>query len=212
MILTHPHPDHLQGLKYVAANFEVGEFWEGKSLIGSHDYDDLHRILWQRQIPVRKITASTPAVSIGSARIEPLAPFNSPLQDYRAEDDLNNDSIVFRLVNGAFSMLFTGDIGTDTEEYLAARPELLKCTVLKVPHHGSRYSSSNAFLAAAAPEAALISAGFRNSFHLPAGETLDKLRRRQIRVYRTDLDGTITIHCDGDGRNITFEPIMGHFH
>jgi competence protein ComEC len=213
MILTHPHPDHLQGLKYVAANFEVGEFWEGRSLIGSHDYDDLHRILSQRQIPVRKITASTPAVSIGSARIEPLAPLTLPLQDYRSEDgDLNNDSIVFRLVIGAFSMLFTGDIGTDTEAYLAARPEQLKCTVLKVPHHGSRYSSSESFLAAAAPETALISAGYRNSFHLPAGETLDNLRRRQIKVYRTDLDGTINIHCDGNGRNISCEPIMGHFH
>lgn len=213
MVLSHPHPDHMQGLKYVAANFEVGEFWEGRSLIGSHDYDDLHRILLQRQIPVRKITASTPAVSIGGARIEPLAPLTLPLQDYLAEDgDLNNDSIVFRLMIGSFSMLFTGDIGKDTEEYLAAHPEQLKCTVLKVPHHGSRYSSSSAFLAAAAPETAIISAGFRNSFHLPAGETLDNLRRRQIRVYRTDLDGTINIHCDGNGRNISCEPIMGHFH
>ena len=104
---------------------------------------------------------------------------------------------MFRLVYGEFSVLFTGDIGFATEERLLLHPESLKCSLLKVPHHGSRYSSSVPFLRAAGPEAALIGAGYRNSFHLPARETLDNLSALGIRVYRTDLDGTIRVVTAG---------------
>jgi competence protein ComEC len=94
-------------------------------------------------------------------------------------------------------MLFTGDIGVETEELLVLHPERLKCSILKVPHHGSRYFSSLPFLRAAAPGTALIGAGYRNSFRLPAQETLDSLSGLGVQVYRTDLDGTIRITSDG---------------
>ena len=109
-------------------------------------------------------------------------------------------------------MLFTGDIGAATEERLTLHPERLACTILKVPHHGSRYSSSAPFLAAASPEIALISAGYRNSFHLPAPDTLAALERRRIAVYRTDLDGTIQVLCGSGGKNIVIDTLSGHFH
>ncbi|RPJ01653.1 MAG: hypothetical protein EHM36_13215 [Deltaproteobacteria bacterium] len=145
--------------------------------------------------------------------MELLSPVAYHVSTSPAEDgDLNNESIVFRLVSGEFSMLFTGDIGVDTEEGLLARHEQLRCTVLKVPHHGSRFSSSPAFLTEASPGIALISAGYRNSFHLPAEETLEKLRLRKIDVYRTDLEGTIQVTVDDNGRNVSCGPMKRHFY
>ena len=211
MVLTHPHPDHMQGLKYVAANFEVGEFWEG-SATDSKDYRELHRILAERRVPVRRIDASSPAVAVGEARIEPLGPVAHPASAPLTEDaDLNDESLVFRLVFGKFSVLFTGDIGVESEDQLVLHPESLKCSILKVPHHGSRYSSSLPFLRAAAPGIALIGAGYRNSFHLPARDTLDRLSRLGIRVFRTDLDGTVRVVSSGNDESPFIEKYPGHF-
>ncbi|KAF0216843.1 MAG: competence protein [Geobacteraceae bacterium] len=202
MVLTHPHPDHLQGLTFIAANFRVGEFWEGGSFVESADYRELKRILAEKQVPVRRVDASAGPIKVGGAVIEPLAPFvhhSHKLFDEYA--DVNEESLVFRLVLGSFAVLFTGDAGRDTEELLLARPELLKCNILKVPHHGSRHSNSIPFLRATAPEIAVISAGYGNSFHLPAQETLDSLHRLGITVYRTDCDGTVEAVHDGRGGN-----------
>jgi competence protein ComEC len=213
MVLSHPHPDHIQGLKYVAANFEVGEFWEG-SRTDSRDCRELHLILADRRVPVRMIGASSPVVTVGEARIEPLGPpvrpAPGPAQELE-DADLNDESMVFRLVFGKFSMLFTGDIGVETEEFLLRHPERLKCSILKVPHHGSRYSSSPPFLRAADPGIALIGAGYRNSFRLPARQTLDSLSGLGVQVYRTDLDGTIRITSDGQSGIPSVEKYQGIF-
>lgn len=212
LVLSHPHPDHLQGLKYIAASFPVGEYWEGAGPVGSRDHAELLRILFERQVPVRKLDASSPPFDVAGARIEPLGPLTRPHPALEAEDfDPNDESLVFRLVYGEFSVLFAGDIGFATEERLLLHPERLKCSLLKVPHHGSKYASSIPFLRAAGPEAALIGAGYRNSFHLPARETLDKLSALGIRVYRTDLDGTIRVVTDGHGAQPLYEKTTGHF-
>ena len=119
--------------------------------------------------------------------------------------------MVFRLVSGRFAALFTGDIGSDLEARLVEHPGLLRCTVLKVPHHGSRFSSSTEFLTAAAPEIAVVSAGYRNSYHLPAQETLDKMQLLGIRLYRTDLDGTVQAVLDDATGNAVTIRTAGHF-
>jgi competence protein ComEC len=210
VVLSHPHPDHLQGLRYVVANFPVGEFWESGFHYDSKEYLELKRLVAERRIPVRRVNAATPAREIAGCRIEPLAPFvpvGGPLAgDF---DGANEESVVFRLVRGSFAILFTGDIGRVTEERLAdVAPERLHCTILKVPHHGSSHSSSPPFLDATAPRVAVISAGFNNSFHLPTHQTLDALKRRGVRVYRTDFDGTIEAAVNEDGKNVAFRSLM----
>jgi competence protein ComEC len=212
MVLSHPHPDHLKGLKFIAANFKVGEFWEGQSGWNSPDYLELRSILARRGVSVRTLTAATRPFMLGTVKIEPLAPFpdRQPVNGVH-ERDVNDDSLVFRLVAGEFAVLFTGDIGRETEALLALHPERLKCAVLKVAHHGSRHSSSPAFLKGAAPSIALISAGYHNSFNLPARETLDALGSLGIRVYRTDMDKTVQISLGPRHGNIEVKRLAGYF-
>lgn len=135
--------------------------------------------------------------------IEPLSPQRPPAVAGKAvSGNLNEGSLVFRLRYGELSILFTGDIGQNTEQRLAENSAKLRCTVLKVSHHGSRTSSSEIFLAAASPECVLISAGYGNRFRLPAAATLARFRQRALPIYRTDLDGTITVTFEGGGWSV----------
>jgi competence protein ComEC len=110
---------------------------------------------------------------------------------------MNEDSLVFRLAYGAFSMLFTADAGVPAEDRMRADGVNLKSTVLKVGHHGSRYSTSEEFLHQVSPGLALISAGTGNRFGLPSLDTLELLRCVGTRVLRTDQDGTIELVSNG---------------
>lgn len=197
MVLTHIHPDHLRGLLYIADNFDVGEFWESGVYAESEDYRTLKRILAAKRVPLREVNASNPAITIAGARIEFLSP-ESPANGGANcnHGDPNDDSLAFRLVYREGSVLFTGDMGTEAEQRLICNPQRLGATVLKVAHHGSRYSTSQSFLDAVSPEIAVISAGYGNSFHLPAEETLSKLRGKRVQTCRTDLDGTIHLAYD----------------
>lgn len=198
LVLTHSHPDHLNGLLFLARNFPVGEFWESGLHEGNSEYLALKKLLRERAVPVRRIDASSKPISLGGVLIEPLSPPRpSAVAGTASSGNLNEGSLVFRLRYGELSILFTGDIGEDTEELLTEKSAGLRCTILKVPHHGSRTSSSEIFLEATSPECALISAGYGNRFRLPASATLARLRRRAIPMYRTDLDGTVTVIFEG---------------
>lgn len=198
LVLTHPHPDHLQGLLYIAENFPIGEFWEGDAGGEGQNYVELMRVLAEKGVPVRQFHPGDAPVTVGDAIITfPGSPLEQGGQG--SHDDVNERSLVFRVAYGSFSALFTGDIGTSREEHLLRNREEIKCTVLKVPHHGSRRSSSSEFLAAAAPREAIISVGYRNSFHLPATQTIERLKLCGSRVWRTDEHGTVTVTAEKDG-------------
>ena len=207
LVLSHEHPDHLQGVLWVAAHLEVGEFWESGVPASSREYQELKWVLAARGVPVRVLTAALPPFAVGGALVEPLWPAS---REVAAKADANDGSLVFRLRVGPGSVLFTGDIGGESERALLARGAPLGCGLLKVAHHGSRYSSSEAFLAAAAPKVTVISAGYGNTFHLPAASTMARLRGRGIRIYRTDLDGTVQAVFGTDGALAISTP-WGHF-
>jgi competence protein ComEC len=187
VVLSHPHPDHYGGLEALLRELDVDEL-------------DVPRpprpAGGESELAFARLLALAPVVRFaqvgGPAQVlHPLAGWTSP-----ARDPVNDESLVVRLDFGARRFLFTGDIEREAEaELLAHHAAELHADVLKVPHHGSRTSSSWPFVTAVNPSVAVISCGEENRFHHPNAETLAHLRGRQ--VYRTDRDGTVLVSTDG---------------
>ncbi len=130
----------------------------------------------------------------------PTEPFFTKEQMKTGGNDTNANSIVLRLDYGDFSMLFMGDAENQTEERLLSKPDLdLKTRLIKVGHHGSKYATSENFLKRVQPEAAIISDGSWNRYGHPAQSILDRLKAANAKVWRTDLQGEITITTKGKG-------------
>jgi hypothetical protein len=123
----------------------------------------------------------------------------------RIGDDLNTNSIVLRISYGTVNLLFTGDATTGAEDVMAKSGYPLDAQILKVGHHGSSGSGSSAFLSRVSPETAIISAGAGNSYGHPHQETLDRLARAGVAVFRTDVDGTILIRSNGETYSVMTE-------
>ncbi len=192
VVLSHPHPDHGRGLAYILRHFRVGELWMGPAC------NDLSRglvdIASSRGVKVRRLSESSSVFEFGSAEIKVLHP---PLHASYSDDNLNNSSLVLRLKMERFTILLTGDIEQEAEKTLVDKygPEgsveagTLGADVISVPHHGSKTSSTDAFLEAVSPGFALVSGAGPSRTSLPSLEVLEKYRKRGIRVLRTDVHG-----------------------
>jgi len=130
--------------------------------------------------------------------IAPSEPFFTKEQMKAGGNEINANSIVLRLDYGDFSMLFMGDAEAQTEQRLLGKDVQLKANVLKVAHHGSKYATSEEFIKRVKPEAAIISDGAWNRYGHPAQVVLDRLKAANAKVYRTDLQGEITIATKGN--------------
>lgn len=185
--MSHPHPDHCGGLPSVVLRLEVGEVW----MSGRHLYDPCAQELFEaairRRVPV-VILEKNERDRIGAIGIETIL----PRLRYK-KSPLNNGSVVLVAKMKRASMLLTGDIESDAEFVLTDDGIPLRATVLKVPHHGSRSSSSEALLAAAGASWALISSGAGNPYGHPGDEVLARLQRHGMRIIRTDRDGTTSL-------------------
>ena len=137
----------------------------------------------------------------GGAMITLLGPPEPPIEHSRS--DVNANSVVVRIDYGATGVLFAADAEPQTEKWLLASDARLPAQVLKVAHHGGRYSSTPRFLSAVAPKAAVISVGVVNEYGHPTPETLARLAQQHARVYRTDRDGTVTLETDGARIEVT---------
>jgi len=154
-------------------------------------------VLAARGIPVIPAVRGM-VIALGDAtRIEVLHPPGGEPLGVKADD--NAMSVVLRVITGRCRILLTGDIDAATESTLLAAGVPLGATVLKVSHHGSGGATSAPFLAAVAPEVAVISVGAENRFGHPAPTTLQRLEQQGSRILRTDRDGGIVISTDGRG-------------
>lgn len=205
VVLSHPHPDHYGGLRAVLDNVSVGELWDtGQAEAEATDPDSpVAQLLSSAQERGARVRAPTALCdrehALGSARVRVLAP--CPTFDLGRGP--NDNSFVLRVAHGARSFLFTGDIEHEAEAELTRAPSALRSDVFKVPHHGSRTSSSEALLRAVAPTIAVVSAGRANRFGHPHPEVETRLAQHAKQVLRTDQAGGVQVVSDGKDLTVT---------
>jgi competence protein ComEC len=195
ILLSHRHEDHLGGLTAAVHLRGARMFLDAPVPHPGPAYAALMHELEDRQVVVRQAIRGRHIDLGGGAVITLLGPPDPPIIGSRS--DVNANSVVARLNYRNFSVLFTGDAEAPTEKWLLAAGAPVQATVLKVAHHGSRYASRLAFLEQVGAQIAVVSVGARNEYHHPAPETLEHLARSGARVYRTDVDGTVTLETDG---------------
>jgi len=193
VVLTHPDADHLTGLVSALERYGV-QAVVARAVPHETDLVDA----WERALAaegatlVRGEAGTRLEVSDGVA-LEILHPGPELIQG--SDADSNNNSVVVRLTYRDVAFLLPGDIEVEVERALVPSGVYLRSTVLEVPHHGGKTSSSQAFLDAVGPQVAVISVGEGNKFGHPASEVLERLEG--TRCYRTDEDGTVSIASDG---------------
>ena len=190
---THPHEDHIGGLDDVINNFDVKTIYMPDVITTTKTFEDVIDAADKKNLSIT-IPKIGDTFKLENATIKII---------YTGTDatDLNNTSIVLKLIYGNTSFLFTGDATSKVEEQILNSN--VEATVLKVGHHGSKYSSTNDFLKKVNPKYAVISVGNGNSYGHPADTTINKLNRLGINIYRTDELGSIIMISDGNNIEIS---------
>jgi len=196
LVVTHPHEDHINGLAAVVRQMPVGMVLDPGLASDSQAALDLWQAVQAAGVP-RKLARRGQRLHLGGGVEAALLAPREPLLRGTAED-LNNNSVVLKLVYGQFSALLTGDIESEGEASLLASGANVRATLLKVAHHGSEASSTPAFLRAVAPQLAFISAGGSQRLHNPSPEVLARLKEVGAEVHRTDTEGAISLTTDGE--------------
>ena len=190
-VVTHADPDHAGGFGAILRRFRVNELWsEPFAEGGPHPPPGT---------PERSLVRGE-RIRLGPVLLTVLNPPSSPLSGSRRghHSDENNNSLALYLSWGRLSILFTADLEMEAEADLLRAGVPLRAQILKVGHHGSRFSSSPEFLAAVKPRVALVSVGRGNPYHHPAPQSIAALKTQGSEVYRTDRDGAVTVESDGE--------------
>ena len=200
-VFTHPHEDHIGGARAVLKAFSVREVLLPDAAHDTALYEKLLVAIDEEPDCTPHIVEPGQTYTVGEAKLRILGPIGN---DYK---NLNNYSIVSKLIFKDVSFLFTGDAETLSEKEILSSPyaDELSADVLKVGHHGSSGSTSAAFLTAVSPSYALISVGEGNDYGHPADQTLKRLEKKGVLTYRTDLCGTVRVITDGTGLRVETE-------
>lgn len=189
---THPHEDHIGGMDDIINNFKIDNYYMSNKLSTTKTFMDVLDALDGRNLKYT-VPNKGDTLKLGDANIKVIYPGDD-------KSNINDSSIVLKITYGKNSFLLTGDATSNVERKIYN--EDIKSDVLKVAHHGSSYSSIDVFLDKVKPYYAVISVGKNNIYNHPSNKTLEKLNKRNIKAYRTDLDGTIVFISDGDNLSV----------
>ena len=187
IVATHPHEDHIGGMARVLRSFDIGEIWMPRATSNTATFEGLLDVIAEKGIPVHAAEEGKIVCSDEGFSATILSPFET------SYSDLNDWSVILELDVGARSFLFTGDASSGVIGKACSH----RVDVLKVGHHGSRTSTTPQLVEVLSPDWAVISVGAGNSYGHPSEEVLAALSG-VAHLLRTDLDGTVTLSCDGE--------------
>lgn len=196
VIATHPDEDHIGGMSSIIKKFDIYKFYAPKKTANTITFENMITALKHKNMKINVPIPQVTDLNLGkNTRAEILAPNNT------AYEDTNNYSIVLKITYGNTKFLFTGDAENKSEDEIIAKNYDLSADVLKIGHHGSSSSTSTEFLDKVDPKIAVISCGRNNKYGHPTRNTVNKLKKKNIQIYRTDVDGTVLLTSDGSKIN-----------
>lgn len=198
VIVSHPHADHLNGLVEVLKRYQVKDIMITGVKYDYIGYDSLKESIAKKAIKTVYVHGKSD-YSIGKVGFDLIY----PVEDLRGRgmNNVNNSSIVYRLVMGKFIAFFSGDLEMEKESEVLAMPGIhLNAQILKAGHHGSKTSNTLPFLEKIKPQWAVVSCGIGNKFGHPFPGTLEHFQQVGATVYRTDIDGTVNVSVDANDK------------
>lgn len=194
VIGTHPHTDHIGGLKNIINTFEIGKIFMPKVVSTTKTYESILMAIKDKNLKINTAKAGTSIIDTDDLKINILAPNNSTYTE------LNNYSVVTKITYGTTKFLFMGDAEKLSENEIK---ENVTADVIKIGHHGSNTSSSIDFIKKVNAKYGIISVGLNNKYNLPKEETITNWENSGTKIYLTSTNGTI--RASSDGTNIKIE-------
>lgn len=211
IILTHPHADHVTGLIEVLRRYSVGLVILNGVYLKTDNYDQFLKAIEDNKVKVLIAEAGEAIHFDKNLEFDIISPdknlsslvFNKQSEGFSSgSNDVNETSIVGKLIYNDFSIMFMGDATSKIENQLLAYGSGLKSDILKVGHHGSKYSSFTNFLKTVAPKAGIIEVGAKNFYNLPSPAALSRLAMFNINIFRTGQNGDVRVLSNGFTTNI----------
>ena len=194
VIGTHPHTDHIGGLKDIINTFEIGKIYMPKAVSTTKTYENLLQTIKDKNLKINTAKAGISIIDTDTLKINILAPNNDTYTE------LNNYSVVTKITYGTTKFLFMGDAEKLSENEIK---EDVSADVIKIGHHGSSTSSGLNFIKKVNAKYGIISVGLNNKYNLPKEETITNWENSGTKIYLTSTNGTIT--ATSDGTNIKIE-------